>query len=195
MSHDQSFLDNVCTDIVHLDQKKLFYYKGNYSMFKKMLVQKRREQLKEYEKQEKRIRDLKSHGQSKKAAEKKQKETLTRKQEKNKTKQQKQEEDDQPAELLAKPREYLVKFRFPDPPPLQPPILGLLSKWRIRDLRSMNHSNPTLVCRHHLQLRGPEAAVHQDRLWHRHEQSCGHRGPQRSGQIHVLETVAGRVGA
>jgi len=30
VSHDQSFLDNICTDIIHLDQKKLFYYRGNY---------------------------------------------------------------------------------------------------------------------------------------------------------------------
>ena len=30
VSHDQSFLDNVCTDIIHLDQQKLFYYRGNY---------------------------------------------------------------------------------------------------------------------------------------------------------------------
>ena len=28
-------------------------------------------------------------------------------------------------ELLQKPKEYIVKFSFPDPPPLQPPILGL----------------------------------------------------------------------
>jgi len=27
-------------------------------------------------------------------------------------------------ELLSKPREYKVKFSFPDPPPLNPPILG-----------------------------------------------------------------------
>lgn len=128
MSHDQSFLDNVCNEIIHLDNKKLYYYKGNYSMFKKMHVQKRREQIKEYEKQEKRIKDLKSHGQSKKAAEKKTKDALTRKQEKNRTKTQKQEEDDQAIELLSKPKDYIVKFRFPDPPPLQPPILGLHSK-------------------------------------------------------------------
>lgn len=38
----------------------MWYYKGNYSMFKKMAVQKRRELLKEYEKQEKRLRELKS---------------------------------------------------------------------------------------------------------------------------------------
>ncbi|KZC11524.1 ATP-binding cassette sub-family F member 1 [Dufourea novaeangliae] len=125
VSHDQSFLDNVCTDVIHLDQQKLFYYKGNYSMFKKMYEQKRKEMIKAYEKQEKRLKDLKASGQSKKQAEKKQKEALTRKQEKNRTKMQKQEKDDSPAELLQKPREYIVKFSFPDPPPLQPPILGI----------------------------------------------------------------------
>lgn len=126
VSHDQSFLDNVCNEIIHLDQKKLHYYKGNYSMFKKMYVQKRREMIKEYEKQEKRIKELKAHGQSKKSAEKKQKETLTRKQEKNKGKNSKNaEEDEGPQELLSKPKEYIVKFRFPEPSQLQPPILGI----------------------------------------------------------------------
>lgn len=128
VSHDQSFLDNVCNEVIHLDNKKLYYYKGNYSMFKKMHVQKRREMIKEYEKQEKRIKELKAHGQSKKAAEKKQKENLTRKQEKGKSKAQKTEEDEGPVELLSKPKDYIVKFNFPDPPPLQPPILGLHSK-------------------------------------------------------------------
>ena len=60
--------------------------------------------------------------------EKKQKEALTRKQEKNRTKVQKQQDDSAPVELLQRPREYIVKFSFPDPPPLQPPILGLYSK-------------------------------------------------------------------
>lgn len=95
-------------------------------MFKKMFVQKRREQVKEYEKQEKRIKELKAHGQSKKAAEKKTKDSLSKKQEKGKSKQQKEDpEDDKPMELLARPKDYIVKFSFPDPPPLQPPILGL----------------------------------------------------------------------
>lgn len=97
-------------------------------MFKKMFVQKRREQVKEFEKQEKRIKELKAHGQSKKAAEKKQKDVLTRKQEKNRNKQTKNDDDDGPQELLARPKDYIVKFRFPDPPPLQPPILGIHSK-------------------------------------------------------------------
>jgi hypothetical protein len=60
--------------------------------------------------------------------EKKQKEALTRKQEKGRTKVQKLDEDQGPTELLQKPREYVVKFSFPDPPPLQPPILGLHSE-------------------------------------------------------------------
>ncbi|KRT78660.1 AAA protein [Oryctes borbonicus] len=125
VSHDQSFLDNVCNEIIHLDQCKLYYYKGNYSMFKKMFVQKRKEMIKEYEKQEKKIKEMKAHGSSKKQAEKKQKEALTRKQEKNRTKIQKQEEEIQTTELLQKPKDYIVKFSFPEPPPLQPPILGL----------------------------------------------------------------------
>ena len=96
-----------------------------------MFVQKRREQNKEFEKQEKRIKELKAHGQSKKAAEKKQKEVLTRKQEKNRSKSQKNDDDDAPQELLSRPKDYVVKFRFPDPPPLQPPILGLHSTLEI----------------------------------------------------------------
>lgn len=99
-------------------------------MFKKMFVQKRREQVKDYEKQEKRIKELKAHGKSAKVAEKKTKDALTRKQEKNRSgKTAKAEDEDGPQELLARPKEYIVKFRFPDPSPLQPPILGLHSRF------------------------------------------------------------------
>jgi len=124
VSHDQSFLDNVCTDIIHLDSLKLFYYRGNYSQFKKMYVQKRKELVKEYEKQEKRLKDMKASGKSTKVAEKATKEALTRKQQKNQTKKQ-NDPDAGPTELIKRPKEYLVKFHFPNPPPLNPPILGL----------------------------------------------------------------------
>ncbi len=33
VSHDQDFLNNVCTDIIHLDMQKLYYYRGNYGEF------------------------------------------------------------------------------------------------------------------------------------------------------------------
>lgn len=58
----------------------------------------------------------------------KQKEALTRKQQKNRTKQSMMDEDDKPTELLQRPRDYVVKFTFPDPPELSPPILGAHGK-------------------------------------------------------------------
>ncbi len=33
VSHDSGFLDNICTDIIHYEKKKLRYYKGNLSDF------------------------------------------------------------------------------------------------------------------------------------------------------------------
>ena len=36
-----------------------------------------------------------------------------------------QQEEDAPKELLKKPKEYQVKFKFPEPNNLAPPILGL----------------------------------------------------------------------
>ncbi|KAI8924422.1 P-loop containing nucleoside triphosphate hydrolase protein [Entophlyctis helioformis] len=33
VSHDSTFLDNVCTQIIHYENKKLVYYKGNLSKF------------------------------------------------------------------------------------------------------------------------------------------------------------------
>ncbi|XP_053234558.1 ATP-binding cassette sub-family F member 1 isoform X2 [Podarcis raffonei] len=124
VSHDQGFLDDVCTDIIHLDMQKLFYYRGNYMTFKKMYQQKQKELLKQYEKQEKKLKDLKAGGKSTKQAEKQTKEALTRKQQKCRKKNPDEEASEVP-ELLKRPKEYTVKFTFPNPPPLSPPILGL----------------------------------------------------------------------
>ena len=41
ITHDRYFLDNVCTEIVEIDMKKSFFYKGNYQYY----VQKRAERL------------------------------------------------------------------------------------------------------------------------------------------------------
>ncbi|CAO2609260.1 ATP-binding cassette sub-family F member 1 [Lemmus lemmus] len=124
VSHDQGFLDDVCTDIIHLDAQRLHYYRGNYMTFKKMYQQKQKELLKQYEKQEKKLKELKAGGKSTKQAEKQTKEVLTRKQQKCRRKNQ-DEEAQEPPELLKRPKEYTVRFTFPDPPPLSPPVLGL----------------------------------------------------------------------
>uniref|UniRef100_A0A452F1A1 ATP-binding cassette sub-family F member 1 n=1 Tax=Capra hircus TaxID=9925 RepID=A0A452F1A1_CAPHI len=68
VSHDQGFLDDVCTDIIHLDAQRLHYYRGNYMTFKKMYQQKQKELLKQYEKQEKKLKELKAGGKSTKQA-------------------------------------------------------------------------------------------------------------------------------
>ncbi|XP_077363483.1 ATP-binding cassette sub-family F member 1 isoform X2 [Festucalex cinctus] len=127
VSHDQSFLDDVCTDIMHLDNQKLYYYRGNYLTFKKMYIQKQKELQKQYDKQEKKLKDLKAGGKSTKQAEKQTKEALTRKQQKGKKKGGQEEESHEATELLKRPKEYTVKFTFPNPPLLSPPILGLHS--------------------------------------------------------------------
>ncbi|KAM6184019.1 ATP-binding cassette sub-family F member 1 isoform 6-T6 [Erethizon dorsatum] len=124
VSHDQGFLDDVCTDIIHLDAQRLHYYRGNYMTFKKMYQQKQKGLLKQYEKQEKKLKELKAGGKSTKQAEKQTKEALTRKQQKCRRKNQDEEAQEAP-ELLKRPREYTVRFTFPDPPPLSPPVLGL----------------------------------------------------------------------
>ncbi|KAL7986318.1 hypothetical protein Chor_011484 [Crotalus horridus] len=87
--------------------------------FKKMYQQKQKELLKQYEKQEKKLKDLKAGGKSTKQAE-----ALTRKQQKCRKKNPDEESNEAP-ELLKRPKEYTVKFTFPNPPPLSPPILGL----------------------------------------------------------------------
>ncbi|KAL1232006.1 ATP-binding cassette sub-family F member 1 [Trichinella pseudospiralis] len=123
VSHDQSFLDSICTDIIHLDQQKLYYYKGNYSQFKKMYAQKRKELEKEYEKQQKQLRDLKISGKSnKQALEKVAKGKQAKQKKDNKIDDFYNEENKMT--LIQRPKDYVVKFRFPDPPALNPPILG-----------------------------------------------------------------------
>jgi len=125
VSHDQHFLDNVCTDVIHLDQQKLQYYRGNYSSFKKMYKQKVREHEKAYEKQEKQIKALKSSGKSGKQAEAQAKITTTRKKEKNMSKREQEDAQMSQTELLQRMKEYKVKFTIKNPPPLNPPVLGL----------------------------------------------------------------------
>merc|ERR1719343_561246 len=43
VSHDADFLDNICTDILHLEDKQLVHYRGDYTAFKKMHNQKQQQ--------------------------------------------------------------------------------------------------------------------------------------------------------
>ncbi|CAD5229135.1 unnamed protein product [Bursaphelenchus okinawaensis] len=126
VSHDQSFLDNICTDIVHLDDQKLYYYKGNYTKFKAMYEQKLREHNKAFDQQQKQLTALKKGGKSGKQAVEEVKGKMKNKQGKKGKKGQHDDDDDElTPDLLKKAKEYSVKFVFPPTTPLQPPLLGL----------------------------------------------------------------------
>uniref|UniRef100_A0A7S3XX63 ABC transporter domain-containing protein n=1 Tax=Heterosigma akashiwo TaxID=2829 RepID=A0A7S3XX63_HETAK len=131
VSHDQDFLNSVCEDIVHLHELRLEYYRGNYDDFKEMECQKRKQQQKDWEKQEKRIRQLKQSGQSKsKATEEVKKKERVRgaRAEKKKANQAVAagQEAQTATELIKRPRDYVVTIAFPDVDELSPPIIEVL---------------------------------------------------------------------
>mmetsp|Transcript_34465 Transcript_34465/g.78637 ORF Transcript_34465/g.78637 Transcript_34465/m.78637 type:complete len:780 (+) Transcript_34465:58-2397(+) len=56
VSHDADFLDSVCTDVVHLENRGLVQYKGGYTEFKKAHAQRKRHLEKEYKKQQEQLK-------------------------------------------------------------------------------------------------------------------------------------------
>jgi len=50
VSHDADFLDSICTNIYHLEDRKLNAYKGGYTEFKKRHAERRKHNEKEYKK-------------------------------------------------------------------------------------------------------------------------------------------------
>jgi ATP-binding cassette subfamily F protein 1 len=50
VSHDRDFLNSVTTDIIHLHDFQLHFYRGNFASFEEMYEQKRREVNKAFEK-------------------------------------------------------------------------------------------------------------------------------------------------
>ena len=122
VSHDQDFLNNICTHIIHLEDQQLHYYKGTFDEFKKMHVQKRIQQEKAYMKQQKELKRAKKSGKSNKVASKEQKKKQELRKRKGKSKSKKggrmamdedeAEENLADRELIARPRDYIVKFNF-----------------------------------------------------------------------------------
>ena len=46
VSHDRAFLNDVATDIIHMADRKLKYYRGNYDGFEKILKEHTRNAIK-----------------------------------------------------------------------------------------------------------------------------------------------------
>ena len=55
VSHDQDFLNSVYSESLHIEDLKLASYKGNYDSFKKEQATRLKQQLKAWEKQEKKL--------------------------------------------------------------------------------------------------------------------------------------------
>merc|ERR1712137_919108 len=53
VSHQREFLNSVCTDVMHLTQKQLFAYRGNYDDFERAANEKMKHMQKAFEAQEK----------------------------------------------------------------------------------------------------------------------------------------------
>lgn len=58
ISHDTHFLNEVCGSVIHINNKKLTYYKGNYDNFKKSLKQTEREREKQWSIIQNKVKDM-----------------------------------------------------------------------------------------------------------------------------------------
>lgn len=97
VSHDADFLDAICTDIIHLDNKKLNYYRGGYSEFCKMLGQTKLQEQRKYKQMQDELKWMKRGGKTREKAE----EEIKRKFDLESTDQ-----------IFEKPKDYIVKFNF-----------------------------------------------------------------------------------
>ena len=60
ISHDRDFIDNVANEIVHIEQKQLNLYKGNYSAFERQRAERLALQQSNYVKQQREIQHIQS---------------------------------------------------------------------------------------------------------------------------------------
>ncbi len=131
VSHDQDFMNSICGEILHIEDLKLISYKGDYDQFKKEQKTRMKQQIKAWEKQEKRLRELKRSGQSRaKAAETvkntKKREPGARSKKKNDAIASGTAAAEQ-KELIKRPREYTVKLEFTEVAELSRPVMEVNS--------------------------------------------------------------------
>ena len=129
VSHDQDFLNSVCQEILHIEDLKLISYKGNYDTFKKAEAERLKQQIKAYEKQEKRLRELKKSGQSKAKAQESVKNNQSKREAGARSQKKKNQaiaagtETAENQELIKRPKEYTVQLEFSEVPELTRPVM------------------------------------------------------------------------
>ena len=125
VSHDREFLNNVCTDIIHLHDLKLTTYRGSFAQFEEMYEQRRREANKAFEKYEKQLKAAKASS-SKAKIEKVQAGAKAKVERGKAGKAGADEDDEDKADAPRKWADYEVRFTLPTPSELPPPLLSLI---------------------------------------------------------------------
>lgn len=59
ISHSQDFLNGVCTNIIHINKKRLKYYTGNYDAFVRTRMELLENQMKQYNWEQDQINHMK----------------------------------------------------------------------------------------------------------------------------------------
>ena len=124
VSHDRDFLNTVTTDIIHLHDLKLHQYRGNFEQFEDMYEMRRREANKAYEKWEKQMKAAKRTGSKDKQNKADKKAAYDQKKRAKAAHKGGGAEDEAPQ--LVRWSDYEVKFDFPEPTELPPPLLQLI---------------------------------------------------------------------
>eukprot|EP00162_Nutomonas_longa_P008327 comp18442_c0_seq1/m.32982 comp18442_c0_seq1/g.32982 ORF comp18442_c0_seq1/g.32982 comp18442_c0_seq1/m.32982 type:complete len:622 (+) comp18442_c0_seq1:67-1932(+) len=119
ISHSEDFLNGVCTNIIHMYNRRLLYYTGNYDTYVKTRAELEENQTKRFEREQEEIRHMKEyiarfgHGSAKLAKQAQSKEkTMARMIENGLT------------EEVAKERVF--NFSFPPADALPPPVLQFI---------------------------------------------------------------------
>jgi ATP-binding cassette subfamily F protein 2 len=116
ISHSQDFLNGVCTNIIHLQNRKLTYYNGNFDTYVTARQEKEVNQMKQYAWEQDQIQHMKDyvarfgHGSAKLASQAKSKAKLIAKMEEGGL-----------TERVVKDK--ILVLRFADPGTLPPPVL------------------------------------------------------------------------
>lgn len=128
VSHDRDFLNSVSTDIIHLHDEKLHFYRGNFDAFESGYEQKRKESNKKFEVYEKQLKAAKRSGNRAQQEKVKDRAKFAANKEtaKSKGKAKTVDDDEEPVEAPKKWRDYSVEFHFPEPTELTPPLLQLI---------------------------------------------------------------------
>ncbi|KAG4932906.1 hypothetical protein AAZX31_17G109200 [Glycine max] len=127
VSHDRDFLNTVCTEIIHLHDLKLHFYRGNFDDFESGYEQRRKEMNKKYDIYAKQLQAAKRSGNQAQQKKVKDQAKFAAAKEKSKGKGKgKVDEDEAPPEAPQKWRDYSVEFHFPEPTELTPPLLQLI---------------------------------------------------------------------